>query len=234
MPRSGSQIKAIVKKILSGRLLNHVRACRRLGPRARSIYWRLQLLRPLKAERKLPCGETAAVRSVLFVCWGNIIRSPMAAALLEKYLSELGRNDISVSSAGLRAKPGRGADGRALMVARQFGVSLEGHRARALEREMVEQADAIFVMDSLNEAGVLGRFPQAASKVFLLGVYAGGESQPTEIMDPYDGDGADIHRCYEVIQSSVRRLILDLSSGRSEQEPNALQEAPLAGTAGRR
>lgn len=157
----------------------------------------------------------------------------MAAALLRKYLSDPGRAAISVSSAGLEARPARGADTRALMVARRFGVSLEDHRARALTHEMVEQADVIFVMDSLTEAGVLGRFPRAACKVFLLGVYADGESQPTEIMDPYDGDGADIHRCYEVIQSSIRRLVLDLSPGEPGEEPNASQEAPLARTIGR-
>lgn len=220
--------KAIIRKLIPGGFINHLRACRKLDPRARSIYWKLQLLRVLKVQRAVLCRNPAAIRSVLIVCMGNMIRSPMAAALLRKCLLDLGQNGVAVSSAGLRAKWGRSADARALTVAGWFGISLEEHRARPLTREMVAQADAIFVMDSLNEAEMLGRFPEAASKVFLLSVCAGNGLQQIEIIDPYNGGEADIRRCYEILQSSIRGLVSNLFPQGAGEERNAFSEVQCA------
>lgn len=206
-----------IKRFLPPPILNCARALWRLSWLGRWIYCRCQLLRRLNPGPQPP-RDVGLLRSVLFVCHGNVIRSPMAAALFQKRLPESELHRISVSSAGLHAVPGRPMDGRALIVAKDFGVSLETHVACPLTAQMADAADMIFVMDALNEAELLERLPEAEDKVFLLGScakdrgYRGGE-----ILDPYQGDESDIRQCYEEIQSSILGLISTFFPSESEE-----------------
>jgi protein-tyrosine phosphatase len=134
----------------------------------------------------------------------------MAEALTRQRLSNR-RTDVSIVSAGLRAESRRPADARARRVAREFGVSLDDHRAMGLTDEHVQQADVILVMDALNHAELLGRYPAAAPKAFRLGSWLGDSRSPElEIVDPYDGDETDIRRCYERLDAAVTNLTADL------------------------
>ena len=107
------------------------------------------------------------------------------------------------------------ADPRSVAVAQEFGVRLNGHRAQPITEEIVENADAIFGMDSLNEAGLLDKYPKAWKKFYMLGTFTeGGQLKNGEIEDPYNGDNDDIRRCYKILQSGVHRLVMDLAEGR--------------------
>jgi protein-tyrosine-phosphatase len=131
----------------------------------------------------------------------------MAAALLRQRLSHVEQRPLTIVSAGLHARPARGVDKRALLVAREFGVSLANHCPQQLTRQQVEQAEVIFVMDFLTEARLLGLYPQARHKVALLGPYAAGEyAQQSEIADPYHGSMTDIRRCYSILDCCIQRL----------------------------
>lgn len=203
----------VIKRVLPARIISHLRAYRDLDGPGRSLYWASRLRRA-DPVRKWDSGDGwPAIRSVLFVCRGNIIRSPMAATLLRRCLSDMGRTAMAVRSAGLRAQPGRGADSRAVEAARHFGISLEDHRAQPLTPELVRDADLILVMDSLNAAELLGRHPEARAKVLMLGAFAQRERRrPIEVVDPYDGDVTDILRSYGLLQSSIQRLASLLGS----------------------
>lgn len=202
-----SGTKAIIRRLIPRGISKHMKLSRSLGRRDGLAYVKLQFFRGVGVRRdhrrRLPPG----LRSVLFVCHGNIIRSPMAEALLRRSLSDAKRHGISVTSAGLYGNPALGADARAVIVASEFGISLDDHRSQLLTQEMVNQTDAIFVMDYLNEAGLLGRYPEASDKVFMLGaIEKGRRSQSVEIVDPFTGDIHDIRRCYEVLQSQTHCL----------------------------
>jgi protein-tyrosine phosphatase len=155
------------------------------------------------------------IRSVLFVCQGNVIRSPLAAALLTRCLSAPGSASIAIASAGLRASPGQPADPRALSIAEEFGLSLEDHRAQLVTPEQITWADVIVPMDALAAAQLLGRYPGVESKTVLL----------DNIADPFDRNLAEIRRCghriYAAVQefASVLARNTDAPAGGGSHEP---------------
>jgi protein-tyrosine phosphatase len=141
------------------------------------------------------------------------MRSPMAAALLTKLLTEGDCPEIAISSAGLRATPKKPADERARIAAIDFGVPLGSHRAQLFTEALGDRADAIFVMDFKNEAQLLSRCPRLRRKVFLLGsLTAGDGSCPVEIRDPYEGTLDDARACYQRLERQVRELARRLSA----------------------
>ncbi|MBE9533469.1 MAG: RpiB/LacA/LacB family sugar-phosphate isomerase, partial [Proteobacteria bacterium] len=72
----------------------------------------------------------ASIRNILFICAGNICRSPMAEWQLKALLWENAITGMQVGSAGLIALPGNSASFNAMRVARENSISLEEHKAR--------------------------------------------------------------------------------------------------------
>jgi protein-tyrosine-phosphatase len=166
-----------------------LRAWRRLGLRSdRSI---LRRLRP---------------ESVLFVCHGNILRSPMAAELFRLRLVERSR-PIGAVSAGLWAVNGRHADPRAIASARKLGVSLEEHLSRSVTATLVARSDLICVMDYRNEVDLVTRFRGAARKTILLGALDAEQHGSPEIDDPVSLDIEGVEACYARMASAIDALV---------------------------
>ena len=136
----------------------------------------------------------------------------MAQALLQRYLAEADLGAFTVSSGGLHTKTGSAADRRALLVAKEFGISLDTHKATQLTCESVRRADVIFVMDYLNEARLLNSCPEVKRKTFVLGAYLRDPAfRSVEIPDPYYGTEADIRQCYQTLDRCVASLCKELS-----------------------
>ncbi|HJU27846.1 MAG TPA: ATP-grasp domain-containing protein, partial [Candidatus Binataceae bacterium] len=133
------ELGAVIKEALRpGK--RRIERLRHMGMRDSAELLRLRALRAIGRGRDSPRMDLAGIRSVLFICHGNIIRSPMAEALLRKYLANgMGRSLLDISSAGLIAHPDQCADDRAKLVAMEFGVSLDDHKPRQLTREMLDQ-----------------------------------------------------------------------------------------------
>lgn len=176
---------------------------------------RAMLLQRVRASyaRSLRCfsrrPNVTGFRSVLFVCHGNIIRSPLAEALLRKHLTRYrGGARVSVRSAGLAAVPEERADRRARIIAKEFGVSLDGHRPRRVTAELVEQAEVILPMDYANELTVRRLYPGAARKLLLFGAFGGHRDggRDVQIADPSVGGLADVRRCCERLEIHAQRL----------------------------
>jgi protein-tyrosine phosphatase len=208
-PKAGP--KQWLRSLIPGFLLKERDTFLRLGPKAGAIYAWYRLLdrmglRPQKRERIPP-----STKSVLFVCFGNIMRSPMAEAMFRQ--STAGTHIlISAVSAGLHAIPGGEAHPRALAASREIGLSLVEHRAKLLSPEMVSQADVIFVMDFQNKAEVLALYPDAREKVVMLSAYADGIDRCREIPDPYFGDLEATRRCYALLQTCIHNLTAELGA----------------------
>ena len=134
--------------------------------------------------------------NIVFVCTGNICRSPMAEGLFKKLLEECGREDITCSSAGLAAPEGSPASINAKIAAQELGVDISEHRSRLLTRAIARDADMIVCMTQ-DHYDILNRIiPE--EKLYILG---GG------IDDPYGCDLEVYRACAEKIKNSLPILL---------------------------
>jgi protein-tyrosine phosphatase len=126
--------------------------------------------------------------SVLFVCLGNICRSPLAEAALRREAERLGL-DIEVDSAGTGDwHIGRPPDSRAVAVAWENGVDISGLRARQVAADDFLRFDHIVALDAQNLANLERLRPPGATAELslMLDHVEGREGQP--VPDPYHGD----------------------------------------------
>jgi protein-tyrosine phosphatase len=205
-------VRRIISSVIPPKTRKAIRFYRNLDPNVRAVYFRQQCLRNLgwwpTGRRKIPDG----VHSLMFICHGNIIRSPMAYALLQRHLAAAGVGGVTVSSGGLHTKTGSVADRRAVKVAKEFGISLDVHTATQLTCESVRSVDVIVVMDYLNEARLLNCCPEVKHKIFMLGAYLRDPAvRSMEISDPYHGTEADIRQCYQTLDRCVAVLYKELA-----------------------
>ncbi len=114
---------------------------------------------------------------VLFVCMGNICRSPMAEGLLKKM-----HGDFYVSSAGTAALVGEGGAHEAIQVMKEYDVDISGHVARQVDGELVRDADLVLAMEGYQRDRLKGAYPEADGKIYTLKEYAGTDG---DVPDPY-------------------------------------------------
>ena len=148
----------------------------------------------------------ANIRNILFVCAGNICRSPMAEWQLKALLRENPITGMQVGSAGLIALPGNSASFNAVRVARENSISLEEHKARPITTELIDNADPVLIMESHQGHELITDYPQASEKILLLRHFARYGSRERGISDPY-GRNLEAYRfCFEDIKECVESL----------------------------
>ena len=203
--------KAFVNRIVPLKARTFIKTFKRLDSFEKLSYSCFKIERIFISPKMTISKNTKNPFKVIFLCHGNIIRSPMAEALFKQNATTMGLKNFHVSSAGINAKPFSGADPRSLVVAKELGINLGKHRAQQVTEEIIENADAIFLMDSINEARLLEKYPKAWRKLYPLSSFCKpGQIKNGEISDPYKGDIEDVRRCYHILQASVQRLVTSL------------------------
>ena len=151
-----------------------------------------------RARAQLP----ATVAEVLVICYGNICRSPYAAAILAH---ELGAGGPTIRSAGFYG-PDRSSPDAALTVARQRGMNLDAHRSMLVTADMVTSADLIVVMERCHVRQVRSQFGTDRRRIVLLGDFDPDPIETRALVDPYGGDTSVFEASYERIERCVREL----------------------------
>jgi RpiB/LacA/LacB family sugar-phosphate isomerase len=144
------------------------------------------------------------MKTVLFVCTGNVCRSPMAEALFRRATS--GRGEFRALSAGLGAMNDQPPTPHSVQAMRELGMDISTQRSRALTAELVRQADYIFGMTHSHVDTVVLLYPQAADKTFLLREF-------DETLEVFEKDiGDPIGSSYEVYESCRHQIEQGIAS----------------------
>lgn len=184
-------------------LFSQIAGTIRLRMRKSWLCWRAwQRYRRLVREVR---GRARVISSILFICHGNICRSPFAATVARHRWQ--GRT--AVDSAGILQTGGRASPRHVVEAARSLGFNLLGWRSTPLTQAQVAAADLIVVMDIANMENLLKMFPQAGSRAIMLGVC--DPSLPfAEVRDPYDLSPAATEQVLTTILSAIDCLSRDL------------------------
>jgi protein-tyrosine phosphatase len=161
----------------------------------------------------LPCGADAQPSGsrvkVLFVCLGNICRSPTAEAVLRALAASEARDlMIEIDSAGTAGYHiGAPPDARAQAAARRRGYEMAALRARIVEAEDFEQFDLLLAMDRDNLAALRARAPAARHARVRLFLEFAPETGTAEVPDPYYGGANGFEEVLDLVEVAARGLI---------------------------
>ncbi len=149
-------------------------------------------------------------KKILFLCTGNICRSPYAAVRLRDLLAQRGIYQVLVSSAGTCTTPGEPADGAALEAARERGVNLGIHSTASISPDLLHEADLIFVMDFWQWEEINKSYGEYVAKTMFLGALLLEKGEPMLIVDPYGRGLREFHECYGKIDRALFELVRQL------------------------
>jgi protein-tyrosine phosphatase len=148
---------------------------------------------------------------ILFVCTGNICRSPLAEGILNNKLSNRGI-DFYVDSCGFESfHVGDLPDQRALTVARKNGVDISGHASRLFTLRDFDEFDRIYVMDASHYSRLmqLARSDADRRKVdYVLNVTHPGKNLP--VPDPWYEDISAFEKVYHLLEPACEKIASEL------------------------
>jgi RpiB/LacA/LacB family sugar-phosphate isomerase len=146
------------------------------------------------------------MKTVLFVCTGNICRSPMAEGLFRH--ATRGRTDCRVLSAGVGALEGQPPSTHAVRALKELGIDIAHLRSRMLTSELVDGADYIFGMTHSHVDSINLLFPQAAEKTFLLREFDETlDEYEKDISDPIGGSYETYAYCRDQIEQGIFAML---------------------------
>jgi protein-tyrosine phosphatase len=148
---------------------------------------------------------------VLFVCMGNICRSPLAQGVFEDLVRREGLEDeICVDSAGTHSYHiGKAPDPRAQESARRRGLDLGSQRARRIGPEDCESFDYVLTMDEENYEVVAALCRNKTAEVRPFLDYAPGRPE-REVPDPYFGGEEGFEHVMELVEEASEGLLADI------------------------
>ncbi len=153
--------------------------------------------------------------SVLFVCTGNICRSPLAEALLKDYVEKQGLGDrFRISSAGTFALNGNPATREGQMAARRWGLDLSAHRAREVSRPIMAASDFVLGMTRRHCFELAAQFPGFENRIYLALLFprrfSREDAEGIDVPDPIGQSERYYTQVLEMISPALPRILKGL------------------------
>jgi len=140
---------------------------------------------------------------VVFVCWGNICRSPIAERVAERMAADEGLTGVQFTSAATsREELGAPMDRRAAAVLRDRGYREEGHVAHQIDAAEIEAADLVVAMEDIHVQKMLAMDP-GATNLHLLTDYDPAASPGAGVPDPWYGSPAGFYDTLATVEAAM-------------------------------
>ena len=178
----------------------------------RDIYWAFAgstLKNPTIRKRPTTC---------LFVCLGNVCRSPFAERYAVKAATSLQIREITFVSAGLSVSTQNRPPAEAITAAQFFGVDIKEHRSTPVTAYLLARSDMIITMDASHFRYLSNNFPQFKQRLFLLPLFGDGSVKlmrgfsSLNIADPYGKPAEEFRSCYRRIIRHIDFLVLEIAN----------------------
>ncbi|WP_162524289.1 low molecular weight protein-tyrosine-phosphatase [Halobellus captivus] len=172
-----------------------------------AFYWRrLHATATVRENRRRAAvNRLTDSRTILFLCHGNVCRSPFAERYARNQLAARGIDTLDVRSAGSAELCDPRSPLTARRTAEQYDVDLTDHRATSETAREVDEADLLLVMDYRNYHHYLNQYPEATGKLFLLRIFDGGNE--IQVPDPHGYGNSVFESVYADIAASVTSLL---------------------------
>ena len=140
---------------------------------------------------------------VVFVCWGNICRSPMAERVAERMAADQGLTGVEFTSAATsREELGAPIDERAETVLREHGYRVDGHKAHQITRQEIDNADLVIAMEDIHVTRMMG-LAREARNVSLLTDYDPGAEPGSGVPDPWFGTADGFYDTLTAVEAAM-------------------------------
>ena len=149
--------------------------------------------------------------NILFVCSANVCRSFLAEMLTKYEVEERHLADISVASAGLFAASGSPPDPQMVKYLSEIGIPTGEHQSKRVEKEDLDWADHIVVMEKKHADIILESWPEAGEKVERLGSYLTHTEIVDDIIDPFKRTSFHYRLAQSQISLALKALLQKLS-----------------------
>jgi len=148
------------------------------------------------------------MKKILFVCHGNICRSPMAEGIMKHKAMDAGIR-LEIDSAGFEPfHLGDAPDPRSILTMKKHGIDIRNLRSRLMKPEDYKKFDFIFVMDTVNYKNALYLAHHEADKQkldYIMNVCDSGKN--IEVPDPYYGKGDGFERVYQMLDKACDAIL---------------------------
>lgn len=148
------------------------------------------------------------MKKIVFICTGNVCRSPMAEHYMQGKIKELKKDEeYIIDSCGIYANPGEKATKNAIEAIKEYGIDMESHRAKNIYQINLEDFDLIIGLTNQHKENIIRLFPTIKNKVYTLKEYVDPSISYKDIDDPWGFNIYIYKSCAKEIVDYVDKLI---------------------------
>jgi len=156
---------------------------------------------------KSATAKNEAITEVLFVCYGNIMRSPFAEHLFKKKITQTTLSQLNVDSFGFHQIENRKSKSACIEMAKDWQIDLTQHRSKWIKQQRIIKKNSLVIIFDLNNEHILKSFYPDVLFISLADLIPANSGFYKEIEDPYGKSTDELKQCYQLIDQGLDSLI---------------------------